>query len=454
TEVLTKVDSLILLLKTDHEDTSKVNHLNDLGWELMYQNPDTSIILGKRALALSKKLRWEKGIANSYGNFGAYNYLKGDYPKALDYYFKALKLDDVILSETKNLSEKQEVKNKIAAVLGNIGLVYSDQGDYPKALDYYFKALKIAEELGNKNGIAGLLGNIGIVYIEEIHKEVTDSINYAKRIQEAVLPVSESARSILPEHFILFKPKDIVSGDFYWTTRVVSHVSDGVTGSHGFVSGTMPASHTVTIITVADCTGHGVPGAFMCMLSISFLTEIVRKQELTLANQVLNELRKAIINALQQKGVSGEQKDGMDISLLVVNTKINECQWAGANNSLYLIQTVASQPFELKEIKGDKMPIAIHPVMNDFTNHQFKVEKGDCLYLFSDGFADQFGGPKGKKLKYSAFKKIIAEISVSPQARPMKEQGEQIEMALEKWMNFNGKKYEQIDDITVLGIRI
>ncbi|PIV58221.1 MAG: hypothetical protein COS14_10775, partial [Bacteroidetes bacterium CG02_land_8_20_14_3_00_31_25] len=153
-------------------------------------------------------------------------------------------------------------------------------------------------------------------HIEEIHKEVTDSINYAKRIQEAVLPVSESARSVLGEHFILFKPKDVVSGDFYWTTKVNNWL----------------------IVTVADCTGHGVPGAFMSMLGISFLNEIVRKQEVTQANQVLNELRKEVINALQQRGKTGEQKDGMDISLLVVNTETNECQWAGANNPLYIVR--------------------------------------------------------------------------------------------------------------------
>ncbi len=289
-------------------------------------------------------------------------------------------------------------------------------------------------------------------HIEEIHKEVTDSINYAKRIQEAVLPVSDVARAVMGEHFILFKPKDIVSGDFYWTTQVNKWL----------------------IVTVADCTGHGVPGAFMSMLGISFLNEIVRKQEVNKANQVLNELRNEIINALQQKGIQGEQKDGMDISLLVLNTETNECQWAGANNPLYIIRKnpqglTKPKPLQnlegleeqnnklseiqnlkvldvLEEIKGDKMPIAIHLIMNDFTNHEFKITKGDLLYLFSDGFADQFGGPKSKKFMYKKFKEILLTNS----QKPMPEQKEILEKAINEWIGSN----EQIDDITVLGIKI
>jgi len=281
-------------------------------------------------------------------------------------------------------------------------------------------------------------------HIEEIHKEVTDSINYAKRIQEAVLPVSAPARAVLGEHFILFKPKDIVSGDFYWATQTRGHV-------------------TLLIVAVADCTGHGVPGAFMSMLGISFLNEIVRKQEVTQANHVLNELRKEIINALQQKGVSGEQKDGMDISLLVVNTETNECQWAGANNPLYIVRggqnpqgltkPVPLQNLEgLEEIKGDKMPIAIYERMEPFTNHEFKVENGNCLYLFSDGFADQFGGAKGKKFMYKQFKEILVQTcpGTSQQIKTMNEQKEILDKIINEWIGNN----EQIDDITVLGIKI
>ena len=281
-------------------------------------------------------------------------------------------------------------------------------------------------------------------HIEEIHKEVTDSINYAKRIQEAVLPVSTAARSILGEHFILFKPKDIVSGDFYWATRVNEWL----------------------IVTVADCTGHGVPGAFMSMLGISFLNEIVRKQEVTQANRVLNELRKEVINALQQKGKTGEQKDGMDISMLVVNTETNECQWAGANNPLYIVSSTQSavgsrqsavsigtedcglktEDCGLIEIKGDKMPIAIYERMDEFTNHEIQLQKSDTIYLMSDGYEDQFGGPHNKKFK----SKQLKELLLSNCTQPMSEQKEILEKAINEWIGTG----EQIDDITILGLKV
>ena len=272
---------------------------------------------------------------------------------------------------------------------------------------------------------------------------VTDSINYAKRIQEAVLPISDSARFILGEHFILFKPKNIVSGDFYWTTKI----------------------NNFLIVAVADCTGHGVPGAFMSMLGISFLNEIVQKQEINKANQILNNLRIEVINALQQKGVHGEQKDGMDISLLVINTDTNDAQWAGANNPLYIIKKfdnlkmtqfesdeassnlqISQLSNQLVELKGNKMPIAIYPQMKDFTNHEFKLEKGDCVYLFTDGYADQFGGPKGRKFMYKQYKDILLRNSIIS----MKDQKEALEIAFEEWKN----DYEQIDDVTILGLKI
>jgi hypothetical protein len=208
----------------------------------------------------------------------------------------------------------------------------------------------------------------------------------------------------------------------------------------------------------------------MSMLGISFLNEIVQKQEINKANQILNILRKEIINALQQKGVQGEQKDGMDISLLVVNTDTNEAQWAGANNPLYIIPSVIlnereesslniniaahencsfqaqNDNRELVELKGNKMPIAIYPTMNDFTNHEFKLNKGDSLYLFTDGYADQFGGPKRRKFMYKQFKEIL----VANVDKPMTEQREILEIAFQNWKG----NYEQIDDVTVLGMKI
>ena len=279
--------------------------------------------------------------------------------------------------------------------------------------------------------------------------EIEDSINYALRIQRAVLPIDKNSAEDMPgDYFLIFRPKYIVAGDYFWTKRVTDHL----------------------IIAVADCTGHGVPGAFMSMLGVSFLNEIVRKSDVTQANQVLNHLRLYIIDTLKQKGISGEQKDGMDMSLCVINVKTLELQFAGANNPLYIIRNSNLKVLEqnnklseiqnlkvldnIEEIKGDKMPVAIYEKMDDFTNHNIKLNSGDRIYMFSDGFADQFGGVKGKKFMYKPFKRLLAETS----NLPIKEQGNHLEKVLSEWTehkDFNtGTSYEQTDDITVFGLEL
>lgn len=263
-------------------------------------------------------------------------------------------------------------------------------------------------------------------HIEEIHKKLTDSINYAKKIQDAILPDKDTMNRFLGEHFILYQPKDIVSGDFYWVTKINEWL----------------------IVTVADCTGHGVPGAFMSMLGVSFLNEIVRKKEVNKASQVLNEMRKEVILALQQHCIETEQKDGMDISLFVINTNTYECQWAGANNPLIILKTTncSEKSWELLEIKSDKMPIGIYPVMKEFTNYEFSLNKGDIIYLFTDGFYDQFGFVNGKKFLYKRFKELILNTATYP----IKEQKQYLLQALKDWKGHA----EQTDDITVLGLQI
>ncbi|OFX34502.1 MAG: hypothetical protein A2X08_10355 [Bacteroidetes bacterium GWA2_32_17] len=265
--------------------------------------------------------------------------------------------------------------------------------------------------------------------IETIHKEISQSIDYATRLQTAILSDIIFLNKYLFESFILYKPKDKVSGDFYWWTVIENQL----------------------VITVADCTGHGVPGAFMSMLGTSFLREIVIKEYMTNPAIILKRLRKEIINSLKQRGQIGEQKDGMDMSLITINTETNECQWAGANNPLYIIRsnsdlTTFEKLSNLEELKGDKMPISIHERMEPFTNHDLKLEKGDCLYLFSDGYADQFGGPKGKKFMYKQFKELLFTNS----QKLMQEQKDILDKTINEWIG-NG---EQIDDITVLGIKI
>ncbi|MBI4645973.1 MAG: tetratricopeptide repeat protein [Bacteroidia bacterium] len=251
---------------------------------------------------------------------------------------------------------------------------------------------------------------------------ITDSINYAKRIQQAVLPTGEYANNILSEHFIFFKPKDIVSGDFYWATRINEWL----------------------IVTVADCTGHGIPGAFMSMLGVSFLNEIVRKKEITNASEVLDHLRVSIIEALQQKGKEGEQQDGMDIAFCAINTITSILQFAGAKNSLCIIQK--DRPNEVKELKAARMPVGIYIEMPPFPQSEISLTKGDIIYLSSDGYIDQFGGENRKKLTNKKYKEILLKISKEPM-------NIQKEMLIREFNNWIGEN-EQIDDVTVLGIRI
>ena len=267
--------------------------------------------------------------------------------------------------------------------------------------------------------------------IEHILKDLNDSISYAQRIQEVLLPSREMIESMFHDSMVLYKPRNIVSGDFYWAAII-----------------SFPNSQTenkLVIIAVADCTGHGVPGAFMSMLGISFLNDIVKKKEITQPSEILNMLRAYIIEALKQSIDSGSQKDGMDISMLTVNMKTLECQWAGANNPLYIVKGADTDTEnglnKLIEIKPDKMPIAIYPVMEPFTNHTIQLEKGDALFLFSDGYADQFGGPKGKKFMYKSFKELLIQHS----DKKMNELKDILDNTIIDWM----KNEEQNDDITV-----
>jgi serine phosphatase RsbU (regulator of sigma subunit) len=231
-------------------------------------------------------------------------------------------------------------------------------------------------------------------------------------LEDRTLPVSD--------YFVLYRPKDIVSGDFYWATN-----------SGGYL-----------IFTVADCTGHGVPGAFMSMLGVSFLNEIVRKKEIYRANQILENLRSSVIEALQQKGQSGEQQDGMDIALAVLNTKTLELQYSGAYNPLIVI----SEEQGLVISNPDKQPVAIHAKQTPFTNNLIQLHKGDCIYLMSDGYEDQFGGPQNKKFKFAQVKELL----LSVYQRPMNEQQKILETTFVKWKGEN----DQIDDVTIMGIRL
>jgi len=252
------------------------------------------------------------------------------------------------------------------------------------------------------------------------NKNITDSIHYASRIQAALLPSTDILSGVLPSYFVLWRPRDIVSGDFYWFT----HEDD------------------LTIVVAADCTGHGVPGAFMSMLGIAFLNDIVNKEKIKESSLVLNELRSYIMKALKQTGEDGGSKDGMDIALCAIDQKKMKVQFSGAYNPLIIIRNG-----EIIEIKADKMPIGYH-IKKDvlFTGQDIDIEIGDRLYMFSDGYVDQFGGETGRKFMSKRFKELLVETN----SMSMEEQKEHLNDTIEQWMG----DYEQIDDILVFGIEI
>ena len=274
--------------------------------------------------------------------------------------------------------------------------------------------------------------------IEEQQDDVLSSIRYGRKIQEAILKEEDEFSTVFPDHFVLYKPKDIVSGDFYWT----AHKDEWF------------------YVAVGDCTGHGVPGAFLSMLGISFLNDLIANSpERLKPSEVLDALRNKIIKDLANKSKETENRDGMDISMIVVNTKNGEFEWAGANNPLWLVDVNNNNYFsdsrcivtkfenaELAEIRGDKQPIGFHDQMKPFSDYHCKLNKGQMVYLFSDGYSDQFGGEKAKKLRVSVMKEIVARISHLPAAEQQKE----LELAHQKWKG----SYAQVDDICVLGFRV
>jgi serine phosphatase RsbU (regulator of sigma subunit) len=248
-------------------------------------------------------------------------------------------------------------------------------------------------------------------------KHITDSIMYARRIQAALLPSLELFSDKL-EHFVLYKPLAIVSGDFYWVST----------------------KEKLQVIIAADCTGHGVPGAFMSMLGVTLLNEIVNGKQILMPDKIIENLRDGVIKSLKQVVDEDTVKDGMDIAVCVVDFNENILWFAGANNPLYLVRGK-----ELIHYRADKMPVAIHYKMQPFTLHRVELQKGDAFYIFSDGYADQFGGPKEKKFMSAQLKETLVELS----GKPMLQQGERLNEIFEQWRGDN----PQVDDVTLIGVR-
>jgi serine phosphatase RsbU (regulator of sigma subunit) len=402
------------------------------------------------------------GIANTYEEIGMY-------PESLDYYEKGIAGSDIrctlqcLMGSGRVQSKQGELEKAEFRLTESLGMAkdlkslaliadaysalashYELSGKPLKALESLKHCIK-ARESFQSSETRSRLNNIEVAHaiekseqekeiyrlrhvelkkaydiIEEKNRDITSSINYARRIQNAILPDLKEVRGIRNKCFVLYKPKDIVSGDFYWFSRKDSKL----------------------IITAGDCTGHGVPGALMSMLGISFLEEIVNRRGITDSDAILNELRKEIKHALHQKGISNEAKDGMDISLCVIDKTVNLIQYSGAFNNLYLIRNG-----KLIEYHADRMPIGIFDLPDmSYTVHNIKSEQGDMIYLFSDGFADQFGGPKNKKFMYSSLKELLIKVY----QQPLRKQKQNLENRFDEWKGDTG----QIDDVLLVGFRI
>lgn len=259
-------------------------------------------------------------------------------------------------------------------------------------------------------------------FLELRNREIADSIYVAERIQKAFFKSEDDEKSQLPEHFVIFKPRDIVSGDFYW-----SHIAED-NGSK------------ILYVSVVDCTGHGVPGAFMSMLGLSFINEILMHQPVIQPADLLNQLRKKVVEELGQSGES-QVKEGMDMTVIRLNMNTLEMESAGAQNAVYYTDNG-----ELKEIKGTKQSIGYeeHPI--DFENSSIVIGKGEMIYLCSDGYADQFGGVDNKKIGYRKLRELLGVQS----RYDVKDQKQHLESFITSWMEYE----DQIDDITLLGMRI
>ena len=250
-------------------------------------------------------------------------------------------------------------------------------------------------------------------------RQLMASLKYASFIQKAVLPDLRYMENVLKDFFVLHKPRDIISGDFYYCSRKEDYI----------------------IAAAGDCTGHGVPGALMSIMGISFLNEILSSRGPVKSSRILNLLRERVMKAMHQRGHELENKDAMDMALCVFNPRTMELQFSGANNPLYHVRNRI-----LTEIKADKMPVGINAIEeNSFTNHTMQLKPGDIVYIFSDGYPDQFGGPENKKFKYGPLKELLISIS----DRPMEDQREELDRAITAWKGSE----PQIDDMLIFGIQ-
>ena len=439
-----------------------------------YDEAETNLT---RAIEIAVNIGAKTSQRDIYEMFSNLYYVQENYEKAMDYYVNYIELKDSLFNKEidekitrLNIQYEFEQKQKEQEIINQAKI------QRQKTISYFFivafilmiiLAIVIFKSYKNKQKANKLLADKNSEIIrknamlnqqkEEIetqrdeieqqrdhvilqrdkistqNNQITQSIRYARRIQKAVLPPQEFINKLFTDSFIFFEPRDIVSGDFYWAAK----------------------KDDLRLITAADCTGHGVPGAFMSMLGVSFLNEIINLSSIAgneiHANDILNKLRDLIISSLRQTGGDDETKDGMDMSLCIVDYKKMEMQFAGAYNSLYQVKNN-----ELNKIKADRMPVGIHLFRgkdNSFTNKIIEINKNDKYYMASDGFVDQFGGENNRKLSTKVYKEMIIE----NHKKPMNEQKDIFKKAFEDWKNHidkDGKPYKQVDDVLIIGFEI
>ncbi|MEZ4938877.1 MAG: tetratricopeptide repeat protein [Crocinitomicaceae bacterium] len=321
-----------------------------------------------------------------------------------------IKEKEVALLESQNMAQKERAKTLTWMVIGagvSGGLVLILLG---LALRAKNRTKKDKQKIEEQKEV-----------IEEKNKNFMDSVNYASRLQTAILPPEPVLSKYLNEFFVLYKPKDIVAGDFYWTESVGNYV----------------------YVAAADCTGHGVPGAMVSVVCSNSLNRAVNEFGLRDTGEILDKTKELVIRTFE-KSVE-EVKDGMDITLVRFEKGTQKIQYTGANNSLVIVRDQQGKK-ALEEYKADKQPVGQYAYSKNFTTHFIDVNPGDQLFLFSDGYADQFGGEKGKKMKVRALKDLLMDVS----ELPLKDQKEKLDLAFNQWKG----DYEQVDDVCVIGVRV
>ncbi|MBK7667390.1 MAG: SpoIIE family protein phosphatase [Sphingobacteriaceae bacterium] len=412
------------------------NNLGDMsGIEFHLGNVDKAIVLAKTCGAYAKRNGHKEVEMESCGHLNEFYFAKNDLAKAYEYYNTYIILRDSMNRQlfSANLNDVQngyELDKKEASIKQ---LTQNNEIQELKAKQNNFVLLGVGVVLliiiviayllykqNRQKNAANLLLKEQNTIISQKKQEIDHSIQYAKGIQIALLPDINDIRTYFPESFIYYLPKDVVSGDFYWFHKV---------GDYFYC-------------VAADCTGHGVPGALMSIVSMDKIIQAIFEKKLFEPSDILKFLNVEIKNALKQHNDASKQRDGLDIALIRINTKTNTLDFSAANRPLYIISNKV-----LSEHKADKVAIAgFTPDNYDFKQLSIKLNKDDCLYIASDGYADQFGGNEGKKFMTKNFKSLLQSSS----SKDMKTQETEVINSHTGWKG----NYEQVDDILVIGIKI